>query len=239
MAGLAGSGQCQHNISTMVKVCRELGFAMNPSKVTDPSSITCFLSIDIDSCKGVAQIDPDHLEAITLELVGFKQAKSATKHEIHSLIGKLHFVCKVCPLGQAFLHRMIKVSKKACYLHHCTKLNAEFQADIKWWLTYLPAWNGVSYLYGADWTSSIDVELFTNASNKGFSCYFQGQCCQGTFPKQAFKDQQMSINWHELYAVTMALALWGPHLKGKCLLLHCDNTSVVISWLRPLPAARP
>ena len=37
----------------------------------------------------------------------------------------------------------------------------------------------------------------------------------------------MSINWHELYAVTMALALWGPHLKGKCLLLHCNNASVV------------
>ena len=37
----------------------------------------------------------------------------------------------------------------------------------------------------------------------------------------------MSINLHELYAVTMALALWGPLFKGKCLLLHCDNASVV------------
>ena len=71
------------------------------------------------------------------------------------------------------------------------------------------------------------MELFTDASNKGFGCYFQGQWCQGTFPQQAFKDQQMSINCHELYAVTMALALWGPQLKGKHLLFHCDNTSVV------------
>ena len=23
------------------------------------------------------------------------------------------------------------------------------------------------------------------------------------------------------------LALWGPHLKGECLLLHCNNASVV------------
>ena len=37
----------------------------------------------------------------------------------------------------------------------------------------------------------------------------------------------MSINWQELYAVTMALALWGPHLKGKHLVLHCNNASVV------------
>ena len=71
------------------------------------------------------------------------------------------------------------------------------------------------------------MELFTNASNKGFGCYFQGQWCQGTFPWQAFKDQEMSINWHKLYAVTMALALWGPQLKVKCLLFHWDNASVV------------
>ena len=78
-----------------------------------------------------------------------------------------------------------------------------------------------------DLTNRPDVELFNNDSNKGFGCYFQGQWCQGTFPQQALKDQQMSINWHKLYAVTMALALWGPQLKGKHLLFHCNNASVV------------
>ena len=71
------------------------------------------------------------------------------------------------------------------------------------------------------------MELFTDASEKGFGCYFKGQWCQGTFPQQSFGDQQMSINWCKLYAATMALALWGPQLKGKHLLFHCDNTSVV------------
>ena len=71
------------------------------------------------------------------------------------------------------------------------------------------------------------MELFTDASNKGFGCYFKGQGCQGTLPQQSFGDQQMSIKWHELYTATMALALWGPQLKGKRLLFHCDNASVV------------
>ena len=71
------------------------------------------------------------------------------------------------------------------------------------------------------------MELYTDASDKGFGCYFQGEWCQGTFPSHSFGDKQMSINWHELYAVTMALALWGPQLTGKHLLLHCDNASVV------------
>ena len=59
---------------------------------------------------------------------------------------------------------MIETSKKAHYLHHHIKLNAEFQEDIKWWLTYLPSWNGVSFLYEADWSSTPDVELFTDSN---------------------------------------------------------------------------
>ena len=112
-AGPAGMGKCQYNINKMVEVCREMGFIVNPSKVTSPSSVTSFLSIDIDSYEGVACRDPEHLQAIIQELSGFHQAKLATKHEILSLIGKLHFVCRVCPPGRAFLQWMIETSKKA------------------------------------------------------------------------------------------------------------------------------
>ena len=227
MAGPAGTGDCQHNINKMVEVCRELGFAVKPSKVTSSSPITCFLGIDIDSHEGVAHIDPKHLQVIIHELSSFHQAKLATKHEILSLIGKLHFVYRVCPPSRAFLWWMIDTSRKVQYLHHCIKMNAEFWDDTEWWLNYLPSWNGVSFLYDADWTSTQDIELFTDASNKGFGCYFEGQWCQGTFLQQSFGDQQMSINWHKLYAVTMALALWGPQLRGKHLPFHCDNVSIV------------
>ena len=102
MAGPTSSGNCQHNITTMVKVCREMGFMVNPSKVTAPSPVTCFLGINIDSCEGVAHIDPKHLKEITHELTGFQQAKSATKWEILSLIGKLHFISWFVPWVEHF-----------------------------------------------------------------------------------------------------------------------------------------
>ena len=52
-AGPTGTGDCQHNINKMVEVCRKMGFVVNPSKVTSPSPITCFLGIDIDSHEGL------------------------------------------------------------------------------------------------------------------------------------------------------------------------------------------
>ena len=117
-AGPADTSDCQCNIGKVVQVCRDLGFAVNPSKVTPPASVTNFLGIDIDLVQGVACMDPECLQAISQELSGFRWAKSATKREILSLIGKLHFICRVCPPGRAFLHCMIDVSKKARYLHH-------------------------------------------------------------------------------------------------------------------------
>ena len=125
-AGPADTGECQHNIDTMVQVCRDLGFVVNPSKVTSSASVTNFLGIDEDSEHWVTHIDPEHLQAISQELTGFQQAKLATRHEILSLIGKLHFICRVCPPGRAFLCHMIDVSKKAHYLHHRIKLSTEF-----------------------------------------------------------------------------------------------------------------
>ena len=37
----------------------------------------------------------------------------------------------------------------------------------------------------------------------------------------------MNIKWRELYTVTMALAIWGDQFKGKRILVHCDNTSIM------------
>jgi len=42
-------------------------------------------------------------------------------------------------------------------------------------------------------------------------------------------EQSRSIAWKELFAVVMACASWGMHLKGKKVLIHCDNESVVFS----------
>ena len=37
----------------------------------------------------------------------------------------------------------------------------------------------------------------------------------------------MNINWRELFAITMALAIWGDQFKGKRILVHCNNASIV------------
>ena len=110
---------------------------------------------------------------------------------------------------------MIKTSMKAWHLHHRIKLNQEIQRDIDWWLCYLPTWNGVSLLYESHWLTSVECQLFTDASDMGFGCYFQGHWCQGKFPEACFQDRLMSINWRELYTIAMALAISGISSRAR------------------------
>ena len=109
---------------------RELGFDVNPKKVTKPTTTMNFLSVDVDSVTMEARIDPSHLSETTSLLKDISGQHSATKWTILSLVGILHFVCHVCRPGRAFLHHMIKASMKAQYLHHGIKLNEEFHWDV-------------------------------------------------------------------------------------------------------------
>ena len=54
----------------------------------------------------------------------------------------------------------------------------------------------------------MDCECFTHVSDLRYIWYSQGHWCQGMFPKVDFKPKLMSINWKQLYGVTMALAIW-------------------------------
>ena len=205
--GLPHSLVCANSIFAMIAMCEELGFAVNPEKVTKLATTTNFLGINIYSVAMEAWINPTHLSETISSPKDIMGHQFATKQSILSLIGKLHFVCHVCRPGRAFLHCMIETSTKAQHLHHRIKLNQEFHWDVDWWLQYLPTWNGVSLFYKLHWLTSMECQLFTDASNFGFGCYFQGHWCQGKFPATGFRDKLMSINWIELYDITMALAI--------------------------------
>ena len=65
--GPPDSSVCASYIVNMIATCKELGFTVNPKKVTKPDTTTNFLRVDIDSVTMEARIDPSHLsETISL-----------------------------------------------------------------------------------------------------------------------------------------------------------------------------
>ena len=220
--GPPDSSTCASNLQAMLNVCEDVGFDVNPSKVVQPTPVIEFLGIIIDSIRMELRISHDRLTSIMQELETWRGRKRARKRDLLSLIGKLIFVSRVVRCGRMFVRHMIDVAKKVRHLHHTVKLNREFQSDVTWWLTFLPTWNGISMMYDQEWTSSVDMHLYTDASNKAVSGFYSN----AWFVELVEDPTITSINERELYAVVLAAATWSHAWGGKKVLFHCDNLAV-------------
>ena len=135
----------------------------------------------------------------------------------------------VVPAGRLFLRHLIDLSTTVRKLHHHVSFNAEARADIRWWDSFLPSWNGVTmFLYPAD----DSLQLFTDASGSlGFGAYFNGAWFWGDWqPHQCLPLR--SIQQQELFAIMAAASTWDHHWSGLCIHFHCDNLPIVQAWAR-------
>eukprot|EP00731_Ephydatia_muelleri_P033689 Em0035g26a len=156
--------------------------------------------------------------------------RKATKRELLSLIGKLSFAAKVVPAGRLFLRRLIQLSTTVRKLHHHIHLNPEARADLRWWNSFLPSWNGISMFIALEWKDADSFQLYTDASGSlGFGAYLDGAWFRGDWqPHQQLLKR--SIQWQELFAIVAAALTWGHFLTGQRIRFHCDNLPIVQAW---------
>ena len=76
-----------------------------------------------------------------------------------SLIGKLSFAVRAVPVGHLFLRRIITLASTVAQLHLQIRLNAEAHADITWWQTFLPTWNGTAKFIDSNSVLAADMHL--------------------------------------------------------------------------------
>ena len=107
-------------------------------------------------------------------------------------------------------------------------LNSQAMENIKWWLTFLPLWNGKQKILDVNVTRSLDLNLFTDAS--GVSCfgiYFNGRWVAQPWPPY---PSTHIIPWKELCPIYLACVLWAKEFQQKRLLFHCDGLAITTIW---------
>ena len=175
LVGPPGKDTCQEAMSRMLTVCDQLGIPVASEKLEGPTTTLTFLGIVLDTSAQQLRLPPDKLEELTGLIRSWLSRHKATKRELLSLIGKLSFAAKVVPAGRLFLRRLIDLSTTVRKLHHHISLNAEARADIRWWDSFLPSWNGVTMFLDQEWTAADSLQLYTDASGSlGFGAHFNG-----------------------------------------------------------------
>ena len=144
--GAPGTSECQHNLSIMLDKCEALGVPIAPEKLVGPSSCLTFLGIEIDTDEGVMRLPAEKLARIQSQVRSWSQRRVCRRRQLESLIGLLQHACRVVRPGRSFLRRMISLLSHSYRPYHHIRLTKQFRADLCWWHTFLPAWNGVFVL---------------------------------------------------------------------------------------------
>lgn len=107
--------------------------------------------------------------------------------------------------------------------------------DCAVWIKFLNSPQAVSRPF-MDFDTKIlaeDIGLFSDASRaqegRGFGCYYRelGAWTRELWEKQFIQKFDPSIQFLELYALAVAIKLWGYNFKNRRIEVKCDNESVV------------
>ena len=229
LANVTAQG-CQRDIDTFLSFCSALGVPIAPDKLMGPCTCLTYLGIEIDTANMTIRLPSDKLKKLTEMLKDWVGKKKCTKRDLLALIGFLSFASKVVKSGRMFLRRLIDLSTTVDSLHHRISLNADARADIAWWSSFIPEWNGVEVIHPTPITS-IDLQLFTDASNIGLGCVFGTHWISATWRPDWAPSLSCHINLRELFAVWVAVYTWGDEWANQEVVIHTDNQSVVDIWL--------
>ena len=134
------------------------------------------------------------------------------------------------------MRRLITLSTSVNHLHHHITLNKQSQADIQWWIDFLPTWNRTTIIPESFAILSTDLCLYTDASNAGFGAYYAGPWIQARWPTKYFSQ---SIDFKELFAILAACITWGSQWQGKRIIFITDNLPITEVWHKGSSPSEP
>ena len=151
---------------------------------------------------------------------------------MQSLCGHLNFLNKCIIPGRAFTRRLYPIGEHLSKPHLHLKLTPENRLDMTMWLEFLNL-PGVCYRDFFEFDTRCvytQLDFYTDASRNN-QLGAGGYCGDRYFVQQWDQDFidcfDPSINFLELYALTVGVLLWIKDFKNRKIIIFCDNKSVI------------
>lgn len=138
------------------------------------------------------------------------------------MVGSLNFVCECVRPSRVLMARMFNFLK-GMPKRGDHQLSEEFKRDIYWWSKFMPMYNRVS-LIPAPYCAEAGSVLVTDACPTGCGGfnYATREYFHTKFPDKLLAQEQ-HINVLELWAIMVAIMIWGTQLRGLIFRMKCDK----------------
>ena len=183
------------------------------------------LGIEVDTNTFCLRVPRERLDDLLLELQQWKTRTSYRLKELQSLLGKLSFVTACVKSGRIFMSRLLNNLRTFPASQRTAAVSQDMRSDIDWWLTFLPLFNGVSFIKSEVW-SFDDFHFATDACLTGGGATCQDQCFSVVFPPNIVQEAA-DITALELFVVVVATRAWAPLLAHHRFIVSCDNEAAV------------
>ena len=223
---------CDGQIQKFLDVCQEINFPVSLEKTEWGATIMLFLGLLLDSINQVVCIPVEKIQK-ALELIEYfleQGRKKATVLQIQKLCGVLNFLCRCVIPGRVFLMRTYALTSSKLLPHHHVRISGETRMDLTVWKTFLnhPQVFCRPFMEFIEVTAR-DIDMYSDASrnfSKGFGAYCNKSWTYGVWDGEFVEKHQPSIEYLELFGVTVAVLNWIKRLKNKRVRQFCDNESV-------------
>ena len=229
---------CDRQIHTFLQVCEDIKFPVSMEKTFWGTNKLTFLGLLIDTVNQLICVPTEKLKKAS-DLIHNVLEKNSNKIRLDTLqqiTGFLNFLSKAVVPGRTFTRRLYHVEERAIQKdlkqHHHINFTAEMRMDLQMWQAFLENPNIFArpFLDLDDCITSEEVDFYTDASaNPELGCggISQNDWFIMQWNEKFITKKKPSINYLELYAVTVAISLWIHKFKNRRIFIFCDNMSVV------------
>ena len=172
----------------------------------------------MDTVQCTVAIPPDKLQSIKQLCHSWATKSTCTKKELQSLLGSLLYVAKCIKYARVFLNRMLNLLRTN-YNNKKIMIDDDFRKDLKWFNTFLPVFNDVTFF---QYITSKTVHL--DACFTGLGAIYDSQVYATTLPA-TWKYE--NIAQLEMINILVALKVWHRPWSCQRVLIKCDNLAVV------------
>ena len=149
---------------------------------------------------------------------------------MQQLCGFLNFLCRCIVPGCAFTRRLYSKFSSSMKPHHHISINREMKEDLNVWKNFLqhPSVYCHPFIDYSVILQATDIDMFTDTSGSiGCGGIYTDRWFQMKWSPAFLKKCKPSIEFLELFAVTVAVLNWAKFFANRRICLFMDNETIM------------
>ena len=212
--------RAQKDYTRAKQLLQELGLPEAKDKAQPPAQLVRWLGIEVNTGDMTLSVPEDKLGQTLDQVDRVIKKRSITRKTLQSMLGRLLHIAKCVRPARLFVSKLLEALRgmKGFYIN----VNSEMRCDLRWFIEFGRAWNGVAMIH----KKKVDIDIYVDACLTGVG----GTDGRYAYFKRVCPDNDPVVCITELEAANVGIGLHtliSEEHRGSHIRVHCDNEGAV------------